>query len=116
MAAFGRTLGRREYWKPAVLRIAPVREGPVTFQVANPGGAEAVQVGTIPKLEGAREANDRPTGQLFFATEPRLKVSSARSLPPSEAVCVTRVSRVRATNDEWSAESDPGRRAANRVR
>jgi len=50
--------------------------------VANPGEAESVQAGTIPKLEGARES-DRPTGH-FTDAEPWAR-GSVCPLPPSEA-------------------------------
>ena len=60
-AVFGRTLSRREYPETARVGDCFGSLGPAALRVANPGEAESVQVGTIPKLEGARES-DRPTG------------------------------------------------------
>jgi hypothetical protein len=52
------------------------------MMVANPGGAESVQVGTIPKLEGARKK--RPIDGAAKTTEPMAK-GFVCPLPPSEA-------------------------------
>ena len=52
------------------------------MMVANPGEAESVQVGTTPKLEGARKK--RPTDGAAKTTEPRAK-GFVCPLPPSEA-------------------------------
>jgi hypothetical protein len=95
--------------KPAVLGIAPVRQGRRPVKVANPGGAESVQVGTTPKLEGARES-DRPTGHNRTRpsrTEPRLEVPSVR-LPPSDASPLLSGGRSRAKAERCGAEAAGG--------
>ena len=80
MAVFGRTPAEGNTWKPRALGIASVRKGRRPVKVVNPGEAESVQVGTIPKREGAREC-DRPMGH-FTDAGPKAKgpVCSAPSL------------------------------------
>ena len=59
MAVLGTTLSRREYPETSCVGDCPGSSGPAAHVVANPGGAESVQVGVILSSKTPVKATDR---------------------------------------------------------
>jgi hypothetical protein len=88
--------------------------------VANPGEAESVQVGTTPKLEGARKK--RPIDGAAKTTEPMAK-GFVCPLPPSEAsvekqmqraVALTKTARTKTVTEDKQRKSNTAKSSESR--